>query len=81
MATRFIKNYKLWFWTPLSNTIAGELFHKCVKKGKFKKNQRSPNYFLSKNYNYIVTYENRICIGMHLEIVRLVLLRETRPIF
>jgi hypothetical protein len=79
MATRFIKNYKLWFWTPLSNTIAGELFHKCVKKGKFKKNQISKLLFVKKLQ--LVTYENRICIGMHLEIVRLVLLRETRPIF
>jgi hypothetical protein len=26
---------KLWLSTPVTNTIAGELLHKCVKKGIF----------------------------------------------
>jgi hypothetical protein len=61
MGTRFIKNYKLWFWTPLTNTIAGDLLHKCVKKGKFWKIQRCPNYFLSKHdLFHLVTHENRM---------------------
>jgi hypothetical protein len=29
MGTRIIKNYKLLFWAPLTDTITGELFHKC----------------------------------------------------
>jgi hypothetical protein len=49
-----MENYKLWFWTSLTNTVAGN-------KGKSKKLQGCPNYFLSKyDLLHLVTHENGI---------------------
>jgi hypothetical protein len=81
MGTRFIKYYKFWVWTLLTNTNERRAFTQMCDKGEIKKKSGMSKLLFLKTRFITPSYSWKSNIGLHPEIVRLPLLRETRITF